>query len=403
MALACGGCVGCAVHIPQLPEGSALVEPPEDFARSLRQDVGVSFRQHNQISLAENGAVFEAIAGVAGRARRSINIVTFIWRPGAPSDRVLEPLLERARAGVACRVLVDRVGSLRFDREVRPVLKEAGCEVRYHMPRQDDVVERNHRKIVIVDGEVAVTGGFGIWKSWAGQGRRRDEWRDSNAVVEGPVVRDLQRAFEANWVQSGGQPLPEQDFAPLPPAGKTPAAFVASSASDLEAGGDHTRAERLTGLVIRSARKRIWIANSYFVPSTEILSLLVAKAKSGVDVRILAPGPIHDWRSIRAAQRDGYPELVAAGIQIFEYQPSMMHAKTMLVDDRLVVIGSTNLDPLSLRQMEEGSLVVEDPALARKLEALLLEDFRWSKQIIHPRAGPFAWASRAVLWLIGRL
>ena len=404
MTLVCASCAGgCAAHIPALPPDSSLLEPPESFQRSLEQDVGVNLRRHNRVSLAENGAVFDAIAASIRRARRSVNIVSFIWRPGRPSDQVLAPLLERARAGVACRVLVDRMGSRHFDAEVRPKLEAAGCEVRYHQPRQDDVIERNHRKIVVVDGAVAVTGGFGIWKSWEGGGRKRDEWRDSNAVVEGPVVRDLQRAFEVNWIQSGGLPLPPEDFKEPPRAGKTPAAFVASSAADLDAGDEQTRAERATELLIRSARKRIWIANSYFVPSAQILSMLAAKARSGVDVRILAPGPIHDWRSIRAAQRDGYPDLVAAGIQIYEYQPSMMHSKTMVVDSHLVAIGSTNLDPLSLRQMEEGSLVVEDPALARQLEALLQEDFRWSRRVVRPRAGPFAWASRAVLWLIGRL
>lgn len=401
----------CAARIPVLREGAAFAAPPadahSDFARALEEQVGVRFWPHNRVTLAENGAVFDAMTSAITRARGSVNIVTFIWRPSAPSDQMLRALLERARAGVACRVLVDPIGSPGFKDEVRPALERAGCAVREYKPLADssvdDLIERNHRKILVVDGELAVTGGFGIWRSWSGGGRTREEWRDSNAVVEGPVVRDLQRAFQENWVQAGGAPLAPWELAAPPPAGEVPAAFVASSANDLKEGMTRTRAERMTNLLIRSARRRLWIANSYFVPSTEILSLLVAKARAGVDVRVLVPGPVHDWRSIRAAQRNGYPELVKAGVQIFEYQPTMMHSKTMLVDDRLVVIGSTNLDPLSLRQMEEGSLLVDDPALARQLEALLLEDFRWSKRIVRPKAGPFAWASRAVLWLLGKL
>jgi cardiolipin synthase A/B len=397
------GCSGCAAHIPPLPDGAYEVTPPADLDRALEEQVGTPFRPHNRVVLSENGAVFDDIASAIKQARVSVNIVTFIWRPSGPSDQVLEPLLERARAGVKCRVLVDALGSRRFEGEVRPLLEGAGCEVRTHQPREDDLLERNHRKIVVVDGVVAITGGFGIWKSWEGNGLKKDEWRDSNAVVEGPVVRDLQRAFEASWLQSGGEPLPAAELPDPPPAGRTPAIFVASGAEDLDGGAAWTRVERATVLLLRSAQKRIWIANSYFVPSVEILSLLVAKAKAGVDVRVLAPGPIHDWTSIRAAQRDGYPELVAGGVKIFEYQPSMMHSKTMVVDDQLVMVGSSNLDPLSLRQMEEGSLVVKDAALARELERLLEQDFRRSKPILDPKAGPYAWASRLVVWLIGKL
>ncbi|HEY8208891.1 MAG TPA: phospholipase D-like domain-containing protein [Myxococcaceae bacterium] len=403
VALASACPSGCAVHIPALPVDSVQAAPPRDLHAELEQEVGVSFHPDNRLTLAENSAVFDAIEGAIRRARVSVNIVTFIWRPSAPSDRVLRVLLERARAGVTCRVLVDDLGSPKFDARVRPKLEKAGCIVLSHRPREDDVIERNHRKIVVVDGTVAVTGGFGIWWSWEGNGREKEQWRDSNVLVEGPVVRDLQRAFESSWLQSGGEPLPAIELRNPPPAGHSLAAFVASGAADLEGGATHTRAERATALLIRSARKRIWIANSYFVPSTEIMSLLVAKARSGVDVRILAPGPVHDWTSIRAAQRDGYPELVAGGVQIFEYQPSMMHSKTMVVDDRLVMIGSTNMDPLSLRQMEEGSLVAEDPVLARELERHLEQDFQWSQKIVNPRAGPYGWASRLVVWLIGRL
>jgi len=397
------GCAGCAAHIPPIPEGAYEVTPPKDLDRALEEQVGTRFHAHNRVALSENGQVFDDIAAAIAKAKVSVNIVTFIWRPGGPSDAVLAPLLERARAGVKCRVLVDALGSRHFEGRVRPRLEGAGCEVRVHRPREDDVLERNHRKIVVVDGVVGITGGFGIWKSWEGHGLKKDEWRDSNAVVEGPVVRDLQRAFEASWVQAGGDPLPAADVPEPPGAGGTPAMFVASGAQDLDGGADRTRMERATVLLIRSATKRIWIANSYFVPSVEILSLLVAKAKAGVDVRVLAPGPVHDWTSIRAAQRDGYPELVAAGVKIFEYQPSMMHSKTMVVDDHLVMIGSTNLDPLSLRQMEEGSLVIEDAALAGELEKHLEQDFAWSKPILHPTAGPYAWASRLVVWLIGKL
>ncbi|HCF57037.1 MAG TPA: hypothetical protein DFS52_03445 [Myxococcales bacterium] len=173
----------------------------------------------------------------------------------------------------------------------------------------------------------------------------------------------MQLAFAENWQEAGGALLGPEAFPKLEQAGKARAAFVASTSAAGE-----TSAERLTQVAIASAQHRLWIANSYFIPSKAIADALVRRAQAGVDVRILAPGRNHDLHPIRSAQRSTYEQLLRQGVRIWEYQPAMMHSKTMLIDDRLAVVGSINIDPMSMRKSEEGALVIEDPAVAAELE-----------------------------------
>jgi cardiolipin synthase len=251
---------------------------------------------------------------------------------------------------------------------------------------------RNHRKIQIVDGRIGVTGGWGIWRVWEGEGVTPDEWRDTAVRVEGPVVAQMQAAFEQSWREAGGAPLPESAYPRLGARGPTPAAFVASSPRE-----GTSAAERMTYAVIASARRQLWIANSYFIPDDTLSALIASKRRAGVDVRVLAPGPVHDVPPVRAAQRATYEALLAAGVRIFEYQPSMMHAKTMVVDARIVVIGSTNIDKLSFDRLEEGSLVADAPLVARKMRKHLEIDFTRAKEIT-----PELWSQRDLVPEIGR-
>lgn len=215
---------------------------------------------------------------------------------------------------------------------------------------------------MVIDGRVGVTGGFGIEDVWLGEGRRPDQWRDSNVIVRGPAVNELQQAFAHNWQEAEGALLPVTDFPNPEVAGTTLAGFVTSTASP-----HLTRAERLIQLVIASAQHRLWIANAYFVPSPGITALLLEQRARGVDVRVMAAGSQTDHPEVLREQRATYASLLAGGVRVFEYQPSLLHSKTMLVDDHLGVVGSINLDRLSLDAMEEGSLVMSDPKVAAQL------------------------------------
>lgn len=351
------------------------------LSNALYQSLGVEMAEGNRVRLADNGVVFDEVVAAIEGAKKTVHIELFIWRKSEPSDRVVKALVERTKQGVSCRIIVDPLFSVGFEKEVRPELVEAGCDVRFFNPGSQGskiraFTKRTHRKLVIVDGALGITGGFGIWKSWLGDGMTTEEWRDSNIVVEGPAVREMQQAFAENWQQVGGGLLPAEDIERPAPKGRINAAFIASTPTS-----SISDAERMTQLMVGAATKRIWIANSYFIPSAAVAQMLIEKAKAGVDVRVLAPGKKMDMKPVRLGQLSVYKDLLEQGVRIWEYQPSMMHSKTMLVDDHLIVVGSTNLDVLSRQDLEEGSLIVEDPELAKELEARMNHDFKYSLEI----------------------
>jgi len=376
LALSCSACFG----IGRKPVGEVYLAPeaPDrgpDFANALYQTTAVRLTPGNSVDFVNNGKVFDAIAGEVAKARRSIHIVSFIWADGEVSKRLMAAIAARARAGVQCKILVDAVGSLSLtDAQIAP-LTDAGCKVRRFrpVPGQDDLA-RNHRKIVIVDGRVGITGGFGIDDKWRGDGITDEAWRDSNVRVRGPAVLEMQQAFAENWQEATQELLPADAFPEPERPGKVRAAFVSSTEH-----GVVTHNDRLTQLFIAAARERIWLANAYFLPSEPILQLLERKAKEGVDVRILAAGDKTDTGPYLGPQRERMDRLVAAGAKTYEYVPSMMHSKTMLVDRSLVAVGSCNLDPLSLNKMDEGALVADDPGLAKQLER------QWSQDLAHAK------------------
>ncbi|MFY0571371.1 phospholipase D-like domain-containing protein [Archangium lansingense] len=378
------------------------------FNHAFYQSTRVRLEPGHRVELVENGAIFDELIDAIRQATESVHILVFIWRPSEPSERILEALCERARAGVACRVIVDPVGSQEvrgehdFNPKVEQRLREGGVEVHYFRPLSGRwlgrLFGRTHHKLVLIDGTVGFTGGFGIWKSWQGEGDSPEEWRDTNVRVEGSAVREMQLAFARSWQECGGALLPESCFPELPHEGEGHAAFVESSGVS-----GISDAERMLRMVFAEAHERLWIANAYFTPPKAILEQLLEKRKQGVDVRVLAAGPVHDWRIVRASQRSTYERMLKGGVRMWEYQPSMMHSKTVLVDDWLSVVGSTNLDALSLHRMREGSLVVADRRLASKLETCWERDLAHSKEVTLARGGrtnPWRrFARRVTQWL----
>jgi cardiolipin synthase len=364
------------LRIRSVPEG------PEALSLAFFQSTGVALEPGNRVEMVNNGRVLDAIEEEIRAARSSIHIATYIWRPGEPSERLIRALRER-QPGVACRVLVDPLGSLNFE-AVSPSLVAAGCEVRVFRSIQGAIaslqaerfMSRMHRKVVVRDGEVGLTGGWGVWKSWMGDARNAEEWRDANVRVWGPAVRGMQQAFAENWQAAGGDFLPPACFPTLAPVGEARAGFVGSTGTYFL-----SDARRMTLLAIGAAQRRLWIVNAYFIPSEDISDMLILKAKQGVDVRVLVPGRHHDIAPVHAGQRASYARLLEGGVRIWEYELSMLHSKTILVDEQVSVIGSTNMDPLALNQVDEGSLVVVDTALATELAASFDRDMVHSREI----------------------
>jgi cardiolipin synthase len=341
-----------------------------ELQTALFQSVAAPLRPGHDVRLLDNGAVFDTIVADVRAARSSIHVLMYIWESGVASDRVLQALRERTQAGVTCRILVDAFGSAGFTEQLAPQLEAAGCEVRLFRPLPGGAeLARNHRKLVVIDGKVAVTGGFGIRDNWLGGGLKDDEWRDTQVRFAGPAVRDAQQAFAENWQEAGGALLPPAAFPELEGAGPAHAAFVASTGANTV-----TRAERLMQLLIQFGRQRIWISNAYFVPSVAITRLLERKASEGVDVRVLVAGKQSDSKTSFGAQQLEYGSLTRAGVRIWEYEPSMLHSKAMLVDTELAVVGSINLDPLSLNELEEAALVTRDADVNSQLAQSFLRD-----------------------------
>lgn len=333
---------------------------------ALMQTTSTALVPDNRATWRDDVEVFGALEEAIRAARHSVHFDVYIWKPGGAGDRLAELVARRVREGVQVRILVDPMGSTGFHERFYRPLREAGCEVRYFRPlkkRPFSLTGRNHRKLVVVDGRVGFTGGFGIAPEWSDGGPGSPPWRDANAEIEGPVVRQMQVAFANHWLETGGWIIPAEEFERTRPAGDARAAYVTST--DVS-GLSHAR--WVTHIALAAAERRAWIANAYFVPPPEVLGTLCARRAAGIDVRLLLPGPYQDHSTVTFAQRRLYPRLGESGVQVFEYQPSMMHAKTMLIDDRLSVVGSMNLDFLSMEWLEEGALVVDDRSFAKAFE-----------------------------------
>ena len=348
------------------------------FAGALYQSLAVPMTSGHALERLDDETVFDAVVEEIAKARRSVHILIYIWEPGRASERVVAALAQRD-PGVECRILVDAFGSSSFEEELQEPLRGAGCEVRVFRPLpSEETLARNHRKIVVVDGLRAITGGFGISDNWLGDGSAQAPWRDTNVRFQGPAVGQAQQAFAENWQEAGGGLLPAHAF-PEPekqPAGAAKAAFVTSTASPVLA-----RAERLTYLLLAASKRRLWLSVAYFVPPEAMLEVLKRKAAAGVDVRLLIAGFKSDSKTAFGSQQMDYSELIRQGVRIFEYQPSMMHAKTMVVDEEIAMVGSQNLDPLSLHELEEGSLVVEDAAFNAGLASAFLRDCERAEEV----------------------
>lgn len=378
--LLCGACITTNGARPsdftlrgEIPTGR------ESFDLALYQTVDTRFTSGNEVEWIDNGALFERIKDDLRRAKSSINIVLFIWRSGQPGDGLAAELAERTKAGAVCRVLLDPFGSNDLEK-VKPMLERAGCDVRIFRPLPaEETLARNHRKLFIIDGKVGYTGGFGVHGVWLGDARNVEEWRDVAVRAEGPVVAQMQQAFAENWQEMGGVLLPASDFAALDSPGKpggARAAFMSSTGNP-----ELSRSERSIQLMCKAAKRRLWIAQAYFTPNAPLLTLLQQQGRSGVDTRVLAPGDTNDQKTLTLVQRLSYPDLATTGVRLWEWTISMMHSKVILVDDHLVMVGSINFDALSYSWMEEGALIVDDEAFARKAERAFLQDFQKSVEV----------------------
>ncbi len=352
--------------------------------------------ESNRVDLLVDGAFFEAVFREIRNATRSVHFETFLWKDGELGTRLAEALIECSRAGVAVRILVDADGGKNMSDETPRRLREAGCGFHFHHPRHIRNIgvfnDRDHRKLIVIDGRVAFVGGHCIVDGWMCKAANpRDNVLDVGVRLQGPVVHAVQAVFAENWIEDTGELFLGEAFFPrLEPAGDT-AVHVASVKPE----GSPPAVKILHHLVICMARQRLWIQNPYFLPDDEAIDALCAAARRGVDVRVMVPSAeASDMPMVQHAAHRNFHLLLAGGVRIFEYQDCLLHQKVMAVDGVWCAIGSSNFDDRSLETNDEITLGIKDAAMAHQLEALFelhmqrcieLDAVQWSRRGIWHR------------------
>ena len=355
------------------------------FRESIELYTGLHLTRGNAAQLALNGdGLYPPLWRDLHAARHTITVQMYYSRPGAVADSLAAILEERARAGVRVLLVLDAFGSQNLKKEWADSLRAANIEVallrQLHWYSLHNASDRSHVRVVVIDGEIGYTGGFGLADYWLGDGRHKDQWRETNVRFEGPSVMGLQAAFAAAWAECTGELIAGDIFFPKKAftqvdGGVNAGVFFSSPTTG------STPAERFVALSIASARRRLYVSNSYFVPDDDFRKLLKQARARGVDVRILTVSKETDVKTTWWAGRSRYEELLRAGIRIYEYQPTMMHAKTFIIDGMWGSIGSMNFDNRSLAFNNESNFVFLDKPLGAQMDSVFLDDLTRSKEI----------------------
>lgn len=379
---------GCA-RVPNVAVGPMQYRiASAQFERTLGASLGPCVLEGNQVTTLVNGkGIFPAMLQAIREAKETICLETFIYWRGAIAKDFADALSERARHGVAVHVIIDAVGGARMDRKLLRGMKRAGVQVvLYHplhwfRPLKDlDFDHRTHRKLLIVDGRIGFTGGVGIGEEWTGDAEQPPYRRENHYRIEGPVVAELQAVFVETWMEYRHEVLHGEKYFPeLEYKGGMKGQFFASSPQK-----DHALTMRLFyALSVAGARHSIQIATAYFVPDDDTEALLLDARRRGVRVQIIGPGPFVDYEIARKASKAEWGDLLKAGVEIYEYQPTVYHCKQMIVDDLFVSIGSSNFDNRSFAVNEEANLNIIDAGFAREQRRLFEADLKQSKRITY--------------------
>ncbi len=350
------------------------VDDPQ-FARELGVLLGPPLLDGNRVRTLKNGdEIFPAMLRAIADARRTITFETYIYWSGDIGRAFADALSQRARAGVKVHVLLDWLGSVKMDEKMLAELTAAGVEVRrFHEPRPwqlQRINNRTHRKLLVVDGALAYTGGVGIAPEWTGHAQDPDHWRDTHFELAGPAVAQVQSVFLDNWTKvTGAVPHGADYFPALAPEGAMRAQMFSSSPT-----GGSASMELMYLMTIAAATRSIDLSASYFVPSELLRGAMLEAIRRGVRVRIVVPGEHIDSDVVRSASRASWGPLLAAGATIAEYRPTMFHVKSMVVDGLLVSVGSTNFDNRSLRLNDEATLNIYDAGFAAQQTAIFESD-----------------------------
>ena len=354
------------------------------FRRTVDLHAGMTMERGNNVEVLFNGnQTYPRLWADLRSARQTITLQMYYANPGKVADTLKSILIDRARAGVRVLFLQDAIGSQNLTDEWQDSLRAAGVQVAIFRPPRwyqlDKAGHRSHIRVVVVDGHIGYTGGFGIDDKWLGDGRKNESWRDTNVRFTGPAVMQLQATFAAGWAEATGELVTGQLFFPLEEFAHDGDDFGALLHMAPTVGS--TPAERFLALSIEGARTTMYIANSYFVPDDDFRRMLVAAAQRGVDVRILTASDKTDIKTTWYAGRKRYEELLEGGVRVYEYAPTMMHAKTFVIDGVWSTVGTMNFDNRSLAFNDESNLVTFDQRVGAVMDSVFLEDLTHSTEI----------------------
>ncbi|WP_275831710.1 cardiolipin synthase B [Roseisolibacter sp. H3M3-2] len=397
------------------------------FARTIELYAGTTLHGGNRVQVLENGeGTYPLLWRDLRTCEHTVTVQMYFAQPGVVADTMSAVLRECAQKGARVLVLLDGFGAQTLAEQWVAPLRRVGIRVAWLRQLRwytlHKAAERSHARVVVVDGRVGYTGGFGLADYWLGNGRKPEEWRETNVRFEGPTVAQLQAAFGSTWAEATGELLTGDAFFPrvalqsvadrdsvsptgvqrarrrsgpgrgasaeAPPPGDAPVDARAATDRTVRAGLFHavpstgsTPAERFLALTIAGARRTLYITNAYFVPDDDFRRLLIQAAKRGVDVRIMTTGPETDVKSTLWAGRFRYEDLLRSGVRVYEYQPANMHAKTISVDGVWGSVGSMNFDNRSLAFNDETTLLVQDSVVVGGMDRMFLEDLRFSKEV----------------------
>ncbi len=373
------------VSLPQITLG----EP--SFFPTLEAYASAPIVAGNTVEFLLNGEqTFPAQLEVIRSATKTITYAQYFYEDGLVSKDIASALAERCRAGIGVNVLLDAFGTFAMPGEYKELMKQSGCHVATFRPLRRlwpgaRTNNRNHRRILVVDGRVAITGGSGVSRKWMGNGRTEDHWRDTDVRIEGPAVNYIQGAFAENWLEATGIVIGGAPYfpAPLSPKGQVHVQVVRSS----PAGGSFAMYTAFL-LAMASARRSIYVTNPYFILDDKMTEALLTAKNNGAKVVVLVPGKI-DHNLVRQASRAEFGRLLKAGIEIYEYRAALLHSKTMVIDGVWGTVGSTNMDNRSFALNDELNVIFYNSDVAKKLEQIFHDDLAHSRPVTYE-----AWRKR---------
>jgi cardiolipin synthase A/B len=354
----------------------------EEFPVTMAGMTGMPMLEGNRVTIYNNGdEFFPAMLDAVEAAERSVTMEQYIFWDGRVGLRFAEAFAEKARAGVPVKLLLDAVGSPRPGESILKMLEAGGCQLAWFRPVHwyglNRANHRTHRKSLIVDGRVAFTGGAGIADHWLGTARDPDSWRDIQVRVEGPAALEQQSGFAQNWLRTTGEIVAGHDYFPVPrPSGDVPVQTILSSPLD-GAGAAGT----MHLIVLQCARRRLYIANPYFIPDSRVIDMLARACRRGVSVKLMLAGRHNDTWWARQNSVRLYGKLLKAGVEIFEFLPTMLHQKILIVDDAWATVGTANFDNRSFALNDETNVCFCNRALIGQLHEAFVADLARCQKI----------------------